>query len=137
MDKRYSLDEMIYEGKGLMPCKWHIHATKWLENPYAANIIYIKYEDLLTNSLHEINRLCEFVNIKREQPFLEDLVEGCSFDNMRKKEVEQGWDNKNWKPENFFVRKGKIGDFVNEISQQNLEKFNNEAYIILKHFNYI
>ena len=133
----HTIDEMIVEGKGLINTKWHIHTESWVKNPYSANIMFLKYEDLITNPLTEYKRICEFVNIKRDDTFLQDLVDACSFDTMRKREAEQNWGKGIWKEKYFFVRKGQAGDYVNELSESNIKHFTEESYKMLKHFNYI
>src|SRR6185437_416936 len=55
----YTIDEMISEGKGLFNVKWHVHTEQWVKNPYSANIIFVRYEDLINSPLQERKKICQ------------------------------------------------------------------------------
>ena len=37
----------LVQGVGLSPCQWHEHVEQWLANPHGAEMIVVRYEDLL------------------------------------------------------------------------------------------
>src|ERR1700756_1998538 len=44
--KRLDFLELVASDRAISPCKWHKHVQAWLANPYQAQMIVIKYEDL-------------------------------------------------------------------------------------------
>lgn len=133
----YSLRDMIVDGVGLFPSKWNKHVDEWLKNPYQSNIIYIRYEDLIYDFKKEIQKVCSFLEIQREESLIDLVMKGCSFEEMQAKEKKFGMENKNWNPKEQFFRKGIIGDYENELTQNLKSSFEQEAYDQLKAFNYL
>ncbi len=115
--------ELILEGKGLNRGWWHEHVEGWLQNPYDADIIYLKYEQLKLNPLQELQRVCEFLNIEKQSMQLQFVIEQSSFSKMQKKERTLGWNNRKWPKEKEFIRKGVIGDHKNDFPEPWLKAF--------------
>ena len=134
-----SLQKMLLNGTEIFPSKWHIHASEWLKNPYNAEIITIRYEDLINQPLIELKKICSFIKINRSNELLTKVIEGNKIDKMRDRVIKTGgmghhaWQGD--KASNFF-RKGKIGGYKDEIPKELITYFNNEAYEQLIHFNY-
>ncbi|MEL7122118.1 MAG: sulfotransferase domain-containing protein [Bacteroidota bacterium] len=125
-----TLEEMVKEGKGIFPSKWHEHVLSWAKNPHNARIIVIKYEDLLNSPIATLKSICTFSNIDRTDEQLEKIVNGNTIEQMRKKAKRyNGMGHKNWKGEKAqkFFRKGKIGSHHEEMSTKLIEYFNVEA----------
>ena len=116
-----NLFEFIRDQGNLLPLKWHEHVEAWLSNPYHAEIITIKYEDLKTNPLHEMKRFCEFVHLDRSEEFIRGAIERCSFENMQRQERTA------WPSDKLFVRRGEIGSFRDEMPPDALRLFLSEA----------
>ena len=57
--------KIVETGEQLFPCKWHEHVEQWLVNPYAAEMITVRYEDLKKDALQELGRICDFAGEKR------------------------------------------------------------------------
>lgn len=136
----HSLEDMVIQGKGLNPSKWHVHTAQWLENPFGADIITVRYEDLLTNGLSEIRKVCEFLGMERRDEQISKVLENNTLSVLRSKVEKHGIDNDHtWtnKPISSFFRKGVIGDYQNEMSSELIAFFNNEAEKELMYFNYI
>lgn len=133
---RYSLLEMVRDGAGLFPCKWHHHVEAWRANPYQAEIIEIRYEDLKQDPVRELGRFCEFNGISRTVEELTQVAEQCSFQRMRRKEVEQGWSNAKWPKDKPFIRRGQIGSYRDEMSPEALQIFMSNAGEVLSRCGY-
>jgi hypothetical protein len=133
---RVTLEEMIIGGRGLFPCTWHDHGQQWLENPFDAEILRVRYEDLKRDPLGEIKRLCAFAEIEREDEVLVRAIEGCSFSEMQRKEREYGWHSKKWPENKSFVRKGSVGGYKDEIPNELLHHFDRQASELLERFGY-
>lgn len=134
-----SLKDMIEFDKGLFPCSWRTHVKKWRENPYGADILYVKYEDLLSDTRKEIDRILDFIGLDREEEFIDRVIEGNSFANMKIKAKKfKGLGQKNWvgdKGVNFF-RSGEKGGYKKEFPQDLLLMFNEKSKEELTYFNY-
>lgn len=116
---------------------WHEHVDKWCQNPYGAELLIIKYEDLQTDPVSELEKFCDFANITREAKLLETVIENCSFDNMRKREVQFGLNNPRWPRDKAFMRRGRVGSYADEMPADILEKFLEKAEQTLKIHGYI
>lgn len=131
-----SLEAMITEGRGLFPCKWHEHARQWLENPYDAEILRLRYEDLQTDPLKELHRICEFAGIERDDELLQRVMVGCSFEEMQRREREFGWDQ-GWAVDRPFVRRGAVHGYLDEIPAHLVRVFETESHACLKELGYL
>jgi len=134
--KKITFEEMVINGKGIFPAKWHIHCKEWNKNPFKADIIRVRYEDLLAQPLHEMKRVCSFIGVERSTELLERVIEGNAFEKMKKKEKQFGWNNERWNPEKDFIRKGKVHSYKEEMAEDLISFFNKESGKILKSFGY-
>ena len=78
--------------RDLFPSQWHKHVSAWTLNPFCAEILVIRYEDMLLNPLIQLNRICGFTGIERGQSLLKDISNSTTFPKMREKENRFGWD---------------------------------------------
>lgn len=134
-----SLNEMIKNNSNVYPCSWSKHVKSWLNNPYKSEILYIKYEDLLTNPQKELIKICEFLNLTRSIEIIDRVINGSQIDKMRNRVSESGgMGHKSWQGNKgkVFFRKGKIGDYKNLFSNEEIIFFNSLAKEELQHFGY-
>ncbi len=117
--------------------KWHEHVEAWLSNPYGADMIVIRYEDLKSDPLEQLRRFCAFVGIDRPDSFLRDVILKASFEKMREKEVKYGMDIVHLHPGNFFARRGDVGSYLDEMPKDVLEVFLREAGETLRKCGYL
>ena len=128
---------VVKDGEGLFPGKWRDHVNAWIENPFKARLIVVRYEDLKRDCLKELRRLCEFLGIEREASWLQLVAEGAEFSRMQNKESTQGWANSAWPKDKKFVRRGEVGSYRDEMSQEMLDCFLNEAGETLTNHGYL
>lgn len=128
---------VVQGDKVLWPYKWHEHVEGWLANPYGADIVTIKYEDLKRDTVHELRRLCEFAGFKRDESFLKLIAEKASFNSMRQKEVLYGMGDPRWPKDTFFVRRGEIGSYKDEMPKAIEEVFMRDAENTLRKLGYL
>ncbi len=126
----------LVQGQGLSPCQWHEHVERWAGNPYGAEMIVIKYEDLQTSAVRELQRFCAFAGLERTDADLERIAKQASFEIAQAKEKEQGWDNKNWPSDHAFVRRGEVGSYRDEMPAEVLAAFVERAGATLARFGY-
>jgi hypothetical protein len=117
--------------------EWHEHVEQWLSNPYQANIIIVKYEDLLADTAQELQRLCRFLALDLDQDQLQAIAARASFNKMQKKEIRYGMANLKWPKGKLFTRRGVAGSYHDEMPADVLEVFMNRASEALKHYGYI
>ena len=128
---------MVQTGEGLI-CKWHEHVEQWLANPYHARLTVLRYENLQTDPVGELQRFCAFAGLERDDAFLRTVSERSSFENMRQKEVTYGWDVKwQWPEDKFFIRRGQVGSYKDEMPADVLEAFLRDAGDTLCKCNYL
>lgn len=128
--------QLVQTGRDLFPCKWHEHVEAWLTNPYDAEMITIRYEDLQADAKGEMLRLCEFASLNCPEAVLGDVVQGARFESLRRKEIQDGPVNPRWPRDNPFVRRGKIGSHVDEMPPDVLASFMSEAEPVLRRCGY-
>jgi len=135
--KEINFLNMIRDGVDHSFGKWHEHVEAWLSNPYNADMIVIKYEDLKEDAVGQLQRFCQFVGLNRSTSFLERVARGASFENLRKKEVLYGYDNPQWPHKQPFVRRGRVGSYKDEMPKEVLEVFLAQANETLKRLGYL
>ncbi len=134
-----TLQEMVKDGKHVFPDKWHEHVKQWQSNPFNAEIITIRYEDLIYQPLIELKKICSFINIERPDELLKRVIEGNQIDKMRQRvKTTGGMGHKAWQGDKGaeFFRKGKAGSYKTEMPEQLISFFTTEAKQELMHYHY-
>ncbi|MGI9473795.1 MAG: sulfotransferase domain-containing protein, partial [Rubripirellula sp.] len=126
---------LVNTGEGLFPCQWHEHTTAWLENPYGADMIFIRYEDLLSDPLACLQRFCEFAGIEREDEELAWVGQRAQFSMLQKKEKKQGLEN--WRHDAPFFRRGVAGGYRDEMPAEVLDALMEKAGPAMESLGYI
>jgi hypothetical protein len=138
--RNYSMEEIIKEGKGIHPSKWYEHIERWNENPFGADILVIKYENLHTNPYHEIKKICDFLKISRSDDLINKVIDGSSFQRLKNSfATDEGLLHSDWKRKDSskFFRKGKIGSYKTELTENLEEYLLKEAQNAMKIHNYL
>ncbi len=126
----------------LFPSLWHEHVEAWTENPNNANILYIKYEDLIYKNHETIKTIGQFINASNlSQDFINYVSEETSFDSMRNVEKhDNAWKESKKKSKikegAFFVRKGKVGEYATDVPEELIQHFNSFSKKALLQFDY-
>jgi len=143
LGKNVSLDDLYSSGGKTFRGTWASHVDKWTANKYKADILYIKYEDLLKNKRNEIDRICSFLGIERTDQEIKNVLEATSFENMKTMEKSYSWSRmksfKDWKKEGNFVREGKSGGFKLEdnLKKPSLDNFISASRSMLEEYKYL
>lgn len=133
------LEDMIIDGKGLFPSKWNEHVEQWHENSFNAEILYIRYEDLLVSPNDELKKICDFSGMSRSGTIIKRAVDGCSFKKMQQKESRFGISDTRWKGDsnkNRFFRQGRAGSYKTEFPEELLSLFEKQSRKALDLFGY-
>jgi hypothetical protein len=130
--------QFVSPENGLYPCHWAEHVNAWMQNPYRAHMLVIRYEDLLRDPVTELQRFCNFAGISRDRDHLIAIASAASFRNLRDKEKHMGFGRPDHKfpPGKFFFRRGVAGSYKDEMPPQVLEKFLEHAASTLQRSGY-
>jgi hypothetical protein len=129
--------DLVTSGKGLFPCKWHEHVQQWLANPYHAEMVIVRYEELKGDALQQLRRILDFAGVQRALPVLQRATEKASFAAMQQREKRLGWEGAQWPKDKLFIRRGAIGSFCDEMPRPVLEAFMREAGPLLRELGYV
>lgn len=129
--------ELVKTGLDHLPCKWHEHVEAWEKNPYGAEMIFVRYEDMIADPMREVKRFAEFARHPADEPLLKKAVEAASFDSLQDRERRLGstWPEK-WPADKKFFRRGLVGSFKDEMPAPVLEEFMKQAAPALKRYRY-
>lgn len=125
---------------------WHDHVETWLANPYDAEMLIIRYEDLKGNGIHELRRLCHFLGVEREDDVLASVYDKASFATVSAKlarEIQVGeapgpWKRSPWRTGyDAFLRRGEVGDYRDEMPDNVTEEFMAQAAATLQRLGYL
>lgn len=119
--------DMVRTGNGIFPSKWHEHVQAWLANPFNAQMIVLRYEDLLKDTATELQRFCNFVGVQRTPEFIKMIADGTKFQKMQEKEIRMGVGDDKWPRDKLFRRRGAAGSYKDEMPPDVLEAFMQEA----------
>jgi hypothetical protein len=134
--RRHDLSRIVRDGDALDYGRWHEHVERWISNPFTADMIVIKYEDLRSRPDAELKRFCRFAGLDCPDAVVDDVVRKAAFESMQTREKKQGmegWDSS----KGLFVRRGKVGGFRDEMPPDVLEAFNAQAAPTLRNFGYL
>ena len=120
-----------------LPARWHEHVDAWLANPYGAELLLVRYEDLKRDCPGELARVCAFLGLPAEPAHLARVSEAASFGRMKEREQTNGWNDPRWPKDKPFVRRGAVGSFRDEMPPAALALFLGEAESTLRKLGYM
>jgi hypothetical protein len=116
---------------------WCRHVEGWIEKtPATSHLFSIRYEDMRSDTFKVLTKIYTLLGHEIPGEVLNQAIELSSFENMKKLEAEYKNSGDFRFPEFKFVRKGKSGDYLTEISEEDLKFINEKASRWLALFNY-
>lgn len=128
-----TLEEFIYDKK------YGIHATclfnsSWLINAHSFDgFFHLRYEDMKHDTLKTIDKLFNFIGIRKNTRKINQILKNNEFSNMQKKEKE-GYLAKKFpdrfsnhakeNPKSLKVRKGKVGGYKDYLDEKTINYCN-------------
>lgn len=113
------------EGKVIFG-SWFDHIKSWLNYQHKDRILYICYEEMLTDLKESVRRLSQFLDKPLEAEVMEKIADRCVFKNMKRNNMS----NYSLVPSEFmdqkkseFLRKGVAGDWKNLLTVAEAEYF--------------
>ncbi len=112
----------------------HINYALAFKQKHPARILMLSYEDLLKNTSSNIDKIAQFCSILPLKSTSE-IEQICSFDSLKENEAINGrtFD----KNEITFFRKGTIGQWRNELSEEDQNWLTNKYKTTLKQLGYL
>jgi hypothetical protein len=112
---------------GKVPCgSWYDHVLGWWKYRNYPNVLFLKYEDRLTNPHSDVCQIADFIGIQLTEEEVEAVVKKSRFDQMKTNQFVNGsWLKRD--PDSVgHLRKGKIGDWMNYFTDEQLSDFNQQ-----------
>ena len=118
--------------------RWSDHYNSW-KLFKEREVLILKYEDLVQNKEYEFLRILNYLNkingIKVDKEKLLKSIDETSFDKLSKKEKEYGFNEAS--EHGVFFRKGKVGDWKNNLDEKIIKVLEKEFEKEMKELNYI
>jgi hypothetical protein len=118
-DFKTSLAEYL-AGYDHWPCEWDQHVASWLLPRQHPNLLVLKYEDLHSDTAAVLRNVLQFADRPFEDDRIVKAVEASGFDRMRQTEEKFGVHGKAGDEKERFVRKGQIGSWREEMTQEEI-----------------
>jgi len=113
---------------------WSGHASSWTAGlPFP--VLVIRYEDMLADPFNTFSRAVQFMKIDASASQIEKAIAETKFEKLQKQESETGFAEKNKRSERFF-RKGVAGNWVNELSPEQIKSIIDNHADVMKQYNY-
>lgn len=132
-----SLDDVFEMEDELFPCSWEKYARRWLSNPQGAELMTLRYEDLLREPVKELGRVGDFLGVARSEEELSSIVRGAAIEKMRGIAQRYGWDNSGNPMNNSFLGQGRARGYRSEMPAELQQRFLRRAGDMLDQFGYL
>lgn len=132
-----SLEELFSRGDDLFPCAWETHAKLWIANPFKAQILTVRYEDLLTRPLEQLRQVSSFICVPRTDQELQNTIDGADIAKMKRVATRNGWDNGSSPHAKNFLGAGRTGEYLTNMSNELQDAYLRRAGEVLRHFGYV
>jgi hypothetical protein len=126
--------ELVGPTATVWPCRWHEHTEAWLRNPYGAEILSLRFEELLRDPVSCLRQLCAFAGLERDEAFLQRVAESVRFSKLKVQESRFG--HGGYANGMDFFRRGIIGSHRDEMPPDVLAVFLAEAGPALRRCGY-
>lgn len=117
---------------------WEQNVGSWFGSK-KNQIIFVKYEDLVSNTKSEIKKIARFLGKKLTKKKINEIIKETSFDNLKKEEndVQLNWNSiKNNRPDMKFFRSGKTNSWKKFLTKKENYEIKKKWSTYMKIFNY-
>lgn len=119
---------------------WQENVGSWLgAREKNENFLFLKYEDMLSNTLGELNKISDFLSMNKSIQELNECVEKSSFENMRKLELQNDFESvKSSNNEGlYFMRSGKSGEWREALDKKDSDLIEKQWGDLMKKIGYL
>lgn len=123
----------------IFPGSWQEHVESWTHESGCFGSLRIKilrYEDICKEPVGALEAIAEFIEVKIDKLFLEQIANESSIDEMRRKE-RSGNRPVNENGEAYFIGKGQPGAFETELDAEIVNKIVEMAGNTMRRYGYV
>ena len=128
--KQHKLTSQVKQYMG----SWGEHVNSWLDSELP--LLWVRYEDMQQDALHCFTAISEFLHLPMDEASVLKALELCHFDKLSTQEKQYGFVEKPIKSKAFF-RKGKVGDWTEVLTPQQVDQIINDHYESMLRLGYI
>ncbi|NXN16722.1 ST3A1 sulfotransferase, partial [Indicator maculatus] len=117
--------ERFLAGK-VLASSWIDHVSGWYSHAEDFNILFLTYEEMKKDLRSAVLKICKFLGKKLSEEEVHSVVRQATFENMRKDpraNYENLPDDLVDKDKGTFLRKGTVGDWKNNMTVAQNERF--------------
>ena len=114
---------------------WKNHIQSW-KNQSRIPILFVRYEDMLQKPLETFGAAVRFLHLEYNEERLQKAIIHSDFKLLQQMEQEKGFEEKMQLCQSFFW-KGKIGNYRDFLSQEQIDRITDYNYDTMKEFGYI
>lgn len=113
---------------------WSGYIESWLDAEVPIHVI--RYEDMKATPTETFSGAVEFAGLKHTREEVEAALEKSKFENLKKKEEEEGFREKQPNCKAFF-RKGTVGSWRENLTDEQRDRVINDHRVMMEKFGYI
>ncbi len=114
---------------------WKCHIESW-ETQSLIPVHFVRYEDMLQNPVETFELIIRFIGLDYEEHRLKKAIANSDFRVLQQLEKENGFIEKKQHCQNFFW-KGKIGNYKDYLTAEQINRIVEYNYDTMKAFGYI
>lgn len=114
---------------------WQGHVNSW-KNQCKIPVHFVRYEDMVQSPIETFKSIVKFLDLDYDSERLKTAIKNSDFRTLQQKEQEKGFGEKMQKCERFFW-KGKIGNYREYLSEQQIQEIVDYNYETMKAYGYI
>jgi len=116
---------------------WCMHVKGWFEDsPVALRIYFMRYEDMKNDAFATLNVMYEMLGHHIPETILRRAIELSSFSKMKESEIKWAYGGRPSGEKLNFMRKGKSGAYLEELSAEDIKNIDTKAGRLMKQFKY-
>ena len=114
---------------------WGNHVESW-KNQSEIPVQIVRYEDMLLSPVETFGGIVRFIGLEYEEERLKRAIYNSDFKQLQQMENENGFKERMQRNKQFFW-KGKIGNYRDFLSKEQIDKIVEYNYDTMKEFGYI
>jgi len=114
---------------------WSGHVQSWVDRaPFP--VCVLRYEDMKSQPLDTFEKAVLFTGLSRTRDQIQKALDFSSFEVVQQQEEAEGFQEKSPSSRRFF-RKGRIGSWREELSENQAQKIVNDHRDVMRRFGYL
>jgi hypothetical protein len=114
---------------------WSTHVDSWTRQKHD-QIVVIRYEDMLDKPLKAFGQVAKLIGLGKDKNGIKRAVRFSSFSELKKQEAGEGFIERS-QNSRYFFRKGRKNQWVDELSDEQVERIVERHREQMQKFRYI